>query len=234
MSEQTVALVSGANKGIGFEVCRQLVTRRFQVFLTARSFEAGNKACRLLKDAGASVRFVELDVTSPESVQAAAEVVASHTRRLDVLVNNAGICEDPDRSIMDVTPDIFNRTLQTNTLGPLMLTQKLWPLLAKSKAARVINVSSGLGSLSDMSSGYPSYRMSKAALNALTRILAAELASKNVAVNSVSPGWVRTDMGGPGAPSSIQEGADTIVWLATEAPQSLTGQFIGDRKPMAW
>lgn len=234
MAEQKVAFITGANKGIGFEICRQLAARHFRVLLGARNPDLGHQACEELSASGADARFVQLDVTRPDSIHAASEAVASLTNHLDVLVNNAGICEDAKLSVLQVSPEIVQRTFETNTLGPLLLTQRLGPLLLKSKAGRIINVSSGLGSLTDMGSGYPSYRISKAALNALTRILAAELAPKKVAVNSVSPGWVRTDMGGSDAKLSVEEGADSIVWLAADAPQSLTGRFIADRKAVHW
>jgi NAD(P)-dependent dehydrogenase (short-subunit alcohol dehydrogenase family) len=220
MSAQKVALVTGANKGIGFEVCRQLGARKFHVFLAERRQEEGLKACGLLQQAGLLVSFLQLDVTDAQSVQLAAEILAREAGRLDVLVNNAGICEDAESSILEVSAEVVRGTLETNTLGPLFITQKLWPLLAKSAQGRIINVSSGLGSLNRMNSGYPSYRMSKAALNAFTRVLAAELRSKGVAVNAVSPGWVRTDMGGPSANNSVEEGADSIVWLAPMPPKA--------------
>jgi NAD(P)-dependent dehydrogenase (short-subunit alcohol dehydrogenase family) len=234
MTHQKVALVTGGNKGIGYEVCRQLATRQFHVFLAARRPTEGTQACAKLQHLGLAASFLQLDVADEQSIRSAVNALRDQTDHLDVLVNNAGICEDAESSILDISPEIVHRTLATNTLGPLWLTQKLWPMLAKSPAGRIINVSSGLGALNEMGSGYPSYRISKAALNAFTRILAAELASKKISVNSVSPGWVRTDMGGPEATNSVEQGADSIVWLATEAPAGLTGQFVTDRKPSAW
>ncbi len=234
MTDQRTALVTGANRGIGLEVARQLSHRGFHVFLGVRHPEAGVKACAELGKGKAKLDWVEMDMTKDESIRAAVKKVSSSTDHLDVLVNNAGICEDASSSILDLEVAVVWRTLATNTVGPLLALQHFLPLLRKSQAGRVINVSSGLGALHQMGSGYPSYRLSKAALNAFTRIAAAELGTAKIAVNSVSPGWVRTDMGGPDATSSLEEGADTIVWLATEAPQSLTGQFVEDRKTIAW
>lgn len=234
MANERTALVTGANRGIGFEVCQQLGRAGFHVFLTARNEAAGSKAAAQLADQGIRADFLPLDVTHPDSVESMVAALRTKTNHLDVLINNAGICEDAELSIFEVDLNLVRRTIETNTLAPLLLIQQMRPLILKSPAGRIINVSSGLGALQQMSSGYPGYRLSKAALNALTRIAAAEFASSQVAVNSVSPGWVRTDMGGPSATSSVEEGADTIVWLATEAPQSLTGQFVADRSPIAW
>jgi NAD(P)-dependent dehydrogenase (short-subunit alcohol dehydrogenase family) len=210
------ALVTGANKGIGFEVARQLAARGWRVIRTAR---------RPPDDS-----FVQLDVTDPASIAAATRQVD----RLDVLVNNAGIIEDGDEDVLTLDADVVRRTLETNTLGPLRVAQAFVPALSKGDAPRIINVSSRGGQLSDMGSWSPAYCISKTALNAVTCQLAAALRDKGIAVNSACPGWVRTDMGGSSAPRSVEEGADTIVWLATEAPHNLTGRFFGERQEIPW
>jgi NAD(P)-dependent dehydrogenase (short-subunit alcohol dehydrogenase family) len=153
---------------------------------------------------------------------------------LDVLVNNAGVLDDNDDTISDLPAERLRRMFETNTIGPLLVTQTFIPLLRKSSAARIINVSSGVGRLTSMSPAVPAYGISKTALNGVTGKFAAELKRSGIAVNSVDPGWVRTEMGGSEAPRSVEQGADTIVWLATEAPQSMTGQFLRDRKPIPW
>lgn len=233
MVEKRVALVTGANRGIGAEVARQLLSRGFVVFLAVRSRTSGEEAVRRFGSVPGEPRVVELDASDTESVRRAAVDVAAQTGRLDVLVNNAGVLGPGDESVLTVTTDLLERTLRTNTVGPLVVTQVFLPLLEKGTSPRVVNVSSGGGSLADMSHWAPAYSISKAALNAVTRQFAAALAGK-VAVNSVCPGWVRTDMGGEGATRSVEEGADTIVWLATEAPHSLTGKFLRDRHEIAW
>ena len=233
MAKQKTALVTGANKGIGLEIARQLAAKGFHVFLAARKRKAGLKAAAMLQKGGKG-DFVELDVNDPASVQRAAKEVAAATDQLNVLVNNAGMLEDGDGDVLKTDPKLVQETIETNTLGPLRVTQAFWPLLAKNRSGRIINVSSGAGALNDMETYAPAYSISKTALNAVTRQTAAALKSKGVAVNSITPGWVRTDMGGTGAPRSVQEGADTVVWLATEAPKDLTGQFIQDRRVTPW
>jgi NAD(P)-dependent dehydrogenase (short-subunit alcohol dehydrogenase family) len=228
------ALITGANKGIGFEVARQLGERGFYVFVAARNRDAGLKAAAALQKSGAKVSFVDLDVTNPKSIHTAAESLAEQIDHLDVLVNNAAILEDGDANILRVDTALAEKTFVTNTLGPLRVAQAFVPLLAKSRAGRIINVSSGAGQLSDMETYAPAYSISKTALNAVTRQLAAALRNKGIGVNSVCPGWVRTDMGGPNAPRSVAEGADTIVWLAIDAPRELTGKFFRDRKEIPW
>jgi len=230
MSEMKVALVTGANKGIGFEVARQLASRGWRVFVGARNSEAGEEAAEKI---GGSARFLHMDVSDPESIRNAARELGSQTDRLDVLVNNAGIVLDWNGAVLDLKPETLEATLRTNLFGPLLVSQALVPLLRKSDSPRIVNVSSGAGQLSEgLQSWAPAYSISKTALNSLTQQLAAAL--PDFAVNSVTPGWVRTDMGGASAPRSVEEGADTIVWLATEAPQSLTGKFIRDREVIEW
>src|SRR3954463_196041 len=230
MKNQRTALVTGANKGIGFEVVRELSRMGLRVFLGARNVEAGKAAARKL---GGDVAFVEIDITDPDSIRRATEEVGRQGDRLDVLINNAGILLDEDKGALTVTPQIFQTTLRTNTLGPWLVTQAFVPLLKKSREPRVVNVSSGGGQLEDGADGWaPAYCVSKTALNGVTAQLAAAL--PKFAVNSVCPGWVRTEMGGENASRSVEEGADAIVWLAREAPQDLTGEFLRDRKEIPW
>ena len=227
------ALVTGANKGIGHEVARQLGSKVFHVFVGARSSEKGQTATEALRTSGAMATFISLDVSSSESIGNAAAFVSAAADHLDVLVNNAGVILEGDNSITQLVPETVTKTLQTNTLGSLLVTQAFLPLLAKSKSPRVINVSSGGGQLADgMDTWAPAYCLSKTALNAVTCLLAAAL--PNFSINSVCPGWVRTEMGGPNATRSPEEGADTIVWLATEAPANLSAKFLRDRKVIAW
>ena len=227
------ALVTGANKGIGREVARQLAKEGFHVFIGARNRDAGRKAAEEIAKQGGKATFLEIDVDDNESVTGAAREFSKVVDHLDVLVNNAGIMMDGDDAILKISDDLLRKTLETNTLGALRVTRAFVPLLAKSKAPRVINVSSGGGQLTGGADGWsPAYCISKTALNGVTSQLAAAL--PKFAVNSVCPGWVRTDMGGRNATRSVEEGADTIVWLATDAQQELTGKFLRDRKEIPW
>jgi NAD(P)-dependent dehydrogenase (short-subunit alcohol dehydrogenase family) len=227
------ALVTGANKGIGYEVARQLAGKGFQVFVGARNREAGQKAVAKIAEEGGKAIFLEIDVADNPSVTVAPREFAKAGDHLDVLVNNAGIIVDGDDAILEITDEQLRRTLETNTLGALRVTRAFVSLLRKSKAPRVINVSSGGGQLTGGADGWsPAYCISKTALNGVTSQLATAL--PKFAVNSVCPGWVRTDMGGQGASRSVEEGADTIVWLAADAPQKLTGKFLRDRKEIPW
>jgi NAD(P)-dependent dehydrogenase (short-subunit alcohol dehydrogenase family) len=227
------ALVTGANKGIGLEVARQLGSKGFHVLVGARNLENGRKATEVLRKNGAKATVIPLDVSSSESIGNAVAFVSAAADHLDVLINNAGVILEGDNSITQLDPETAIKTFQTNTLGPLLVTQAFLSLLAKSKSPRVINVSSGGGQLADgMETWAPAYCLSKTALNAVTCLFAAAL--PNFSINSVCPGWVRTDMGGANAIRSVEEGADTIVWLATEAPTNLTAKFLRDRKVIAW
>jgi len=240
--EQCIALVTGANKGIGFEVARQLARKGFRVFLGARNREAGRAAAEKLRREGEKERnneghdvvtVLQIDVADAESVERAAEEFSRHSDRLDTLVNNAGILLDGDKDVLTATPEIFETTLRTNTLGALLVAQAFVPFLKKSDAPRIVNVSSGGGQLADGADGWaPAYCISKTALNGVTVQLVAAL--PKFAINSVCPGWVRTDMGGANATRSVAEGASGIVWLAADAPQSETGKFWRDRKIIPW
>jgi NAD(P)-dependent dehydrogenase (short-subunit alcohol dehydrogenase family) len=228
-----IIVVTGGNRGIGFEICRQLAGRDAQVVLTARKPEAGEQAIKKLGAQNVSARFHPLNVTGPESVAAVRDFLERNFGRLDVLINNAGIIADDEASGLEVKLATVRATLETNTLAPLHLAQTLAPLLKCSRAGRIVNMSSGMGALSDMEGDHAAYRISKAALNAVTGILASELRGA-VAVNSMCPGWVKTDMGGANAERDVARGAETAVWLALDAPQDLTGKFLRDRKVIPW
>lgn len=235
---QRTAFVTGANKGIGFEVARQLVREGFRVFLGARDQEAGKAAADKLNQesrrAGAEeIIFLPIDISKAESIRRAAEEFSRQSDRLDALVNNAGILLDDDKDILTLSAEMLQTTLRTNTLGALLVAQAFVPFLRKSDHPRIVNVSSGGGQLADGADGWaPAYCISKTALNGVTVQLAAAL--PDFAVNSVCPGWVRTDMGGANATRSVAEGASGIVWLAAEAPQGETGKFWRDRKVIPW
>lgn len=224
-------VVTGANRGIGFEISRQLAARGAQVVLTARNAEAGEAAVEKLAAKNLNVRFHALDVTSPKSIAALCKFLKITYGRVDVLINNAGIIAKNDASALKVDMQTVRITFDTNALGPFHLSQALLPLF--SKDARIVNVSSGMGVLSEIEGDYAAYRLSKTALNGITAMLAAELRGR-VAVNAACPGWVRTDMGGRNAERDVSEGADTPVWLALDAPQKLTGKFLRDRKVIPW
>ena len=239
MSEQgneRVALITGANRGIGKEVARQLAERRYEVLLSARDGEWAAAAAReLAESTGASVTPLTLDVADRESVAAASEQVRSDPGRLDVLVNNAGIGSDFGVAGVDPDFDAIQRALDTNFYGAYRLTVALLGLLRKSAHPRIVNVSSGMGGVAEMGGWSPGYRVSKAALNAMTRILSTELKGDGFLVNSACPGFVNTDMGGPmGATKSIEDGAAGIVWLATLPDDGPTGGFFRDGQPVAF
>jgi NAD(P)-dependent dehydrogenase (short-subunit alcohol dehydrogenase family) len=230
-----VAVVTGGNRGIGLEICRQLAAAEFTVVLTARDEKKGLAAAQALAKEGSEVRFRPLDVTDAAQVAALAAWVERELGGADALVNNAGILLDGrSASVLAVRPEVFRETLDTNFHGPLLLCQAFVPQMLARGHGRVVNLSSGLGSLADMADGTPAYRASKAALNALTRMFAAATRGQGVLVNSMCPGWVRTDMGGPSASRSVAQGADTAVWLANLPEDGPTGGFFRDRKPISW
>ena len=234
---QKVAVVTGANRGLGFEASRQLAKKGYQVVLTSRDEAKGKAAAEKLQAEGLNVIFHPLDVTNDESSQELANFIREQFGKLDVLVNNAAIYIDSQtsgNSVFDAKIDALRQTMETNVYGVLRVTQALIELMKKQNYGRIVNVSSGAGQLTDMGSGYPAYRISKTALNALTRIFSNELQGKNILVNSVCPGWVKTDMGGPNAPRTPEQGVDTIVWLATLPDEGATGGFFRDRQPIDW
>jgi NAD(P)-dependent dehydrogenase (short-subunit alcohol dehydrogenase family) len=231
-----VALVTGANRGIGREVARQLAGRGYTVVLSARdSAQAQAVAAELGESTGGTILPLTLDVSLPESIEAAAARVRDQPGKLDVLVNNAGV--GLDFGVAGVDPDFekIQRTLETNFFGAYRLTIALLPLLRASEHPRIVNVSSGMGGVAEMGGWSPGYRVSKASLNALTRILSTELSNDGFKVNSACPGFVKTDMGGPmGAQKSVEDGGAGIVWLATLPDDGPTGGFFRDGAPVTF
>jgi NAD(P)-dependent dehydrogenase (short-subunit alcohol dehydrogenase family) len=231
---QRIVLITGANRGIGLETAQQLATRGFHVVLAARDEPKGREAAKAIEASSGKVTFVPLDVSSSDSIRNAAGQFAAIANHLDVLINNAAVYPDQGLNILTLPRDRLAQTFHTNTFGSLEVTQAFLPYLRRSAAARVVNVSSGLGQLEGLSSDIPSYCLSKLAINGLTIMLAQAMRVDRIAVNSMCPGWVRTDTGGPNATRSVEEGADTAVWLADEAPHELTGKFFRDRQEIHW
>lgn len=222
--------MSGANRGIGLEVCRQLGKQGHRVLLGARDLGKGEEAAARLRAEGIGVEPVALDVADPDSIAR----LAAEGHEVDVLVNNAGVYRDDGQRPLDLDEDVLRATLETNLYGALRLAQALAPGMAARGWGRIANVSSGMGQLAEMGGGGLAYRVSKAGLNVVTRVLANELLGRGVKVNSACPGWVQTRMGGDTAPRTVEQGADTIVWLATLPDDGPTGGFFRDRQPIAW
>jgi len=237
-----VALVTGANRGIGFEIAKQLALKEITVLLGARDEENGNAACDILRAQNLDVQFIQIDVTQQTTIEAAIGRIKDNFGRLDVLVNNAGILIDGQTKILELSISLFHNTLETNALGPLLLNQAIIPLMKANNYGRIVNMSSTLGSLNDIinpDSPYaqvqsPAYRLSKTLLNGITVLLARELRGTNILVNSVCPGWVRTRMGGDAAPITPAEAAETPTWLATLPDGGPTGGFFRQRRPIPW
>src|SRR5262245_13467550 len=234
MPDRRVAVVTGANRGLGLETSRQLLARGYHVVLTGRDVEAVERARRALGDLAGHAVSERLDVTNPASIAAAHRSIQDRWGRIDVLVNNAAILLGENDAVLSIPADAFRQTFDTNLFGAIETCRVFVPGMTGRRYGRIVNVSSGAGQLAHMSTYAPAYSMSKAALNAFTRILAATYRTSNVLVNAVDPGWVRTDMGGRSAPRSVEQGADTIVWLATLPDDGPTGGFFHDRRPIEW
>ena len=241
-SVQRVALVSGANRGIGYEISRQLAAKGIVVVMGARDPGRGQAACERLRRSGAEIFFHPLDVEDERTLAAAVTTVMDRHGRIDILVNNAGVHLDEGADALGVPMDAVRRSLQINTLGPLALCRLCVPTMRRHGYGRIVNIASTMGSLAEMgnprshSDGMksPSYRLSKTALNAVTLIIAREVRGENVLVNSCCPGWVRTEMGGDQAPLTPEQGADTPVWLATLPDGGPSGGFYRERQPIPW
>ena len=231
-----VALVTGANRGIGFEIARQLAEIGNRVILGARNLAQGEAAAKILASNDVKAFAAELDVTDEATIEKLTRKIDLDFGRLDILVNNAGILIDETDLPSETAPQTTRTTLETNLLGPWRLCQAFIPMMKRNNYGRIVNVSSGAGALSEMSDSLyaPAYSISKTALNALTIMFASELRGSNILVNAVCPGWVRTDMGGTSAPRSAKEGADTAVWLATLPDDGPTGGFFRERSKIEW
>jgi NAD(P)-dependent dehydrogenase (short-subunit alcohol dehydrogenase family) len=227
-----VAVVTGANRGIGREVARQLAGHGFLVIAGSRDQDAGERAARQLDPAGRSVIARRLDVTDPATIQATADWTTQSLGRADVLVNNAAVHYDTWQQAWNADLAVVREALDTNLLGAWQTTQAFLPLLRRSAHARVVNVSSEGGSLSGMTGGTPAYSVSKAALNALTRLLAGELRADRILVNAVCPGWTDTDMGQGGRP--VADGAASVMWAVLLPDDGPTGGFYRDGQPLPW
>ena len=232
-NETKYALVTGGNKGIGLAICQGLLTSGFEVILAARSLDKAKQAIDGLQSA--QVHPLVLDVADDASIDRAVEDVRGEIATIDVLINNAGIYPDKDGiDIKNIDRELLDRAMQTNTYGAIRTAQAFLPLLAKAASARIINVSSGLGSLGGLSATGASYGLSKLALNGATIMLAAALKPQGISVYSMCPGWVKTDMGGDAATRTPEQGADTAIWLATEAKTELSGKFFRDRQEISF
>lgn len=240
-----ISLVTGANRGLGLETCRRLAEMDHTVILTSRDMTKGKAAAQNLSKKGLQIYYHPLDVTDIQSIQTIRTYVEDGFGRLDILINNAGIFLDTTdvtdlETVQKLTSpfqakrEVLIQTFKTNTLGPFFMCQTFIPLMIKNRYGRVVNVTSQLGQLSTMGSGWTSYRISKTALNAVTRIFAKETEGMNILVNSVHPGWVQTDMGGPSAPKSVAEGVETILWASTLPKGGPTGLFFKDKEPISW
>ena len=228
--EGRVALVTGANRGIGLATAVGLAREGALVLVGHRNKGQADQALAAIRAAGGRAEEIVIDVEDPASIEAAANAVAARHGKLHVLVNNAGILEDDGVSTESLPIEVFERTIRVNLRGTLLCCQHFLPLLRKAGGGRIVNLTSGLGRLCDgMSGGYPAYRMSKTAVNALTANMASELRGEKILVNAVDPGWVRTDMGGPSAPWSPTEGADTVVWASALPDDGPTGKVLHER-----
>jgi NAD(P)-dependent dehydrogenase (short-subunit alcohol dehydrogenase family) len=241
-AKKRTALVTGANKGIGFSIARQLAQRDIKVIIGARDQDKGIEACKQLQSEGLEAYFILVDVARAISIESAFGKIKDDFRRLDILINNAGIMIDTQSDILELDPAVFHNTLTTNVFGPLLLAQACIPLMKANGYGRIVNMASTLGSLNDISNPdssfgavlSPAYRLSKTLLNGITALLANALRGTNILVNSACPGWVRTELGGDQAPLTPEQGADTPVWLATLPDGGPTGGFFRERRPIAW
>ena len=227
---EKIAVVTGSNRGIGLQICKDLAENHgFDVVLCSRSLEKGKIAAEKISS---PVTVMELDVSNEDSISRFSHTFRERFDHLDVLINNAAILPN-SKSTLNAPMEEIRSTIDTNVYGPLMLSRALYEDLRKSKSGKIINISSGMGALDDLSGDHAAYRLSKVALNGLTIMMAKELRNDGISVNAVCPGWVQTDMGGSGASRTVVKGAETPVWLATES-NIPTGRFLRDKRAISW
>jgi NAD(P)-dependent dehydrogenase (short-subunit alcohol dehydrogenase family) len=229
-----LALVTGANRGLGLETCRQLLSRGLRVVMSGRDVDAIERARRSLGQGSERAIAVRMDVTDVASIEAAHRKITDEMGGADVLVNNAAVLRFDSAEPLSIPLEAYRDTFETNVFGVIETCRVFVPPMAKRGYGRIVNVSSGAGQLARMSTYAPAYSMSKAALNAFTRLLAATHRGQGVLANAVDPGWVRTDMGGPSAPRSVEQGVETTVWLATLPDDGPSGGFFRDRRAIEW
>jgi len=236
-----VALVTGGNRGLGLEICRQLSRIGFTVLLTSRNSKKGIRAAEILREEGGNIFFYELDVVSQKSINKLKRFILKKFKKLDVLINNAGIMLDHRNhkrskkiSIYDASMKSLISTMHTNVFGPFMMCKSFIPVMKKNNYGRIVNISSKAGQLSRVSKGVPMYRLSKVSLNGVTRIFSDERNNKNILINSVCPGWVKTSMGGPNALLEPAKAIRTIIWLATLGNNGPTGGFFSEKIKIKW
>jgi NAD(P)-dependent dehydrogenase (short-subunit alcohol dehydrogenase family) len=226
-------LITGSNRGIGFEIARQLGIKGHRVIVSSRFYVKAEEAWKALNMEGIEAQFVQLDVTDTSSIAEAFKKIKERLGSIDVLINNAGVLIDGHSGLLDTALSKVYFTLQTNAVGPLAVIRTFLPIIAKG--GRIVNISSGMGTFANGPIVNASiYATSKTLLNLYTKQLAEELKKEEVVINAVCPGWVRSSMGGESAPRSLEEGAETPVWLAIDAPSDINGKFIRDKEEIAW
>ena len=229
-----VAIVTGGNRGVGYELVKQLALRGYKVILTSRDPVKGQAAAQKLTESSLDVSFVRMDVDDQDSIRQAAMTVNERYGRVDVLINNAGVYLDGSEGILNMDPSILEQTMATNFFGAYHVIRSFIPFMQKQGYGRIVNVSSEYGAINEMSyQGAGAYKLSKLALNGLTRLAAAEIKG-DIKINAVDPGWVRTDMGGPSAPRTPEQAAESILWLATIGPEGPNGEFFRDGERIDW
>jgi NAD(P)-dependent dehydrogenase (short-subunit alcohol dehydrogenase family) len=237
MKDNMTAVVTGASRGLGRAAAEALARKGYSVIMAMRNSEKKLHEIETLKKAGLKISAAELDVSDSVSISEFISYINSTYARCDVLINNAGIFNDDRKnsgSPLYADIDVIKESMEVNTFGPLRLIQGIIPLMKKNGYGRIVNVSSGMGSFDEMDRGYISYRMSKTALNVITRLTSPELEGTDILINSVCPGWVKTDMGGPGAERTIEEGIGGIIWAATLPQGGPSGGFFRDGKRINW